>query len=111
MAGSTNSHYAPIAVPLFAFAILAGFALTMNMAGVFAWLVASVILLAMGRFSLSLEGRTWTAIQPEMGGRRFSPESLFRALRSHPGAVGVFLHGLTMAVIAIRRIRNSWRSP
>ena len=100
MAGSTNSHYAPIAGPLFAFAILAGISLTVNMFGVFTWLVASVTLLAIGRYSLSLEGSAWTAIQPEMGGRRFGPVSLFRALRPHPGAVGVFLHGLAMAVIA-----------
>ena len=100
MAGSTNSHIAPLAGPLLAFAILAGFAVTLNIVGVFAWLVASVIMLAMGRFVLSLEGRAWTAIQPDMSRRRFSLVRLLRTLRANPGAVGVFLHGLAMAIIA-----------
>ena len=100
MAGSTNSHIAPLAGPLLAFAILAGFAVTLNIVGVFAWLVASVIMLAMGRFVLSLEGRAWTAIQPDMSRRRFSPVRLLRTLRANPGAAGVFLHGLAMATLA-----------
>ena len=100
MAGSTNSHYAPVVGPLLAIAILIGFAVTLNIAAVYQWLIASVILLALGRVVLSLEGRAWTAIQPGKGGRRFSPVSLYRALRANPGAVGVFLHGLAMAVIA-----------
>ena len=100
MAGSTNSHAAPIVGPLLAIATVAGFALTLNIAGVFPWLIAATILLALGRVGVWREGRAWTAIQPDMSRRRFSPVRLLRSLRAKPGAVGVFLHGLAMAVIA-----------
>ena len=100
MAGSTNSHAAPIVGPLLAIATVAGFALTLNIAGVFPWLIAATILLALGRVGVWREGRAWTAIQPDMSRRRFSPVRLLRSLRAKPGAVGVFLHGLAMATLA-----------
>ena len=100
MASFATSRAALIAGLLLAIVILIIFALALGVAGVIPWLIVSIILLALGRLGVWRADRAWAASQPEAGGRRFSLARLVRALRSNPGAAGVFLHGLAMATLA-----------
>ena len=100
MASYATSRAALIAGPLLAIVILVSLALALDVAGVIPWLFVSIILLALGRLGVWRADKAWAASQSEAGGRRFSLARLVRALRSNPGAVGVFLHGLAMATLA-----------
>ena len=100
MASYATSRAALIAGPLLAIVILVSLALALGVAGVIPWLIVSIILLALGRLGVWRADKAWAASQPEAAGRRFSLARLVRALRSNPGAVGVFLHGLAMATLA-----------